>query len=92
MDARIEATGTAGARLETLSGRVALRHPGAPRLLQALGIEDPTDWLGEGSFALVVEASTQPTEQGRKVTLRAVQLIVASAMLLIGMALALGLV
>jgi uncharacterized protein involved in outer membrane biogenesis len=73
MDARIEATGTADPALETLSGRVALRHPGAPRLLQALGIEDPTGWLGEGSLALVVEATSQPTEQGRKVTLRATE-------------------
>lgn len=74
MDARLEATGTADPGLRRLAGRVALRHPGAPRLLQALGMVDPTPWLGEGALTLVVEATAQFGEAGRRVTLRATEL------------------
>jgi hypothetical protein len=74
MDARVEATGTADHRLDTVAGRIALRHPGAPRLLQALGLDDPTSWLGEGSLTLVAEATAQRTGRGRKVALRASEL------------------
>lgn len=74
MDARIETAGTADPDLGRVSGRVALRHPGAPRLLQALGLDDPTAWLGEGALTLVAEASAQRTERGRRVALRASEL------------------
>ncbi len=74
MDARLEATGTADADLGRVNGRVALRHPGAPRLLQALGLADPAGWLGEGSLTLVAEASTQRTGGGRRVAVRASEL------------------
>lgn len=74
MDARLEATGMADADLGRVNGRVALRHPGAPRLLQALGLADPTAWLGEGSLTLVAEANAQRTERGRRVALRASEL------------------
>lgn len=74
MDARVEAAGTADPAFGTIAGRVALRHPGAPRLLQALGLDDPTPWLGEGSLTLVAEATAQRTERGRKIALRATEL------------------
>lgn len=74
MDARVEAAGTADPAFGTISGRVALRHPGAPRFLQAFGLDDPTPWLGEGSLTLVAEATAQRTERGRKITLRATEL------------------
>ncbi|WP_161988342.1 AsmA family protein [Elioraea sp. Yellowstone] len=74
MDARVEATGTADRGLDTVAGRIALRHPGAPRLLQALGLDDPTPWLGEGALTLVAETTTQRTERGRRITLRASEL------------------
>lgn len=74
MDARLEVTGTASADLDRVNGRVALRHPGAPRLLQALGLPDPTGWLGEGSLTLVAEANVQRTERGRRLAVRASEL------------------
>ncbi len=73
MDARIEATGTADPGLGRMTGRVALRHPGATRLLQALGVADPTPWLGEGALTLVGVATAQRTEHGRRVALRATE-------------------
>jgi hypothetical protein len=74
MDARIEATGTADPAFTRATGRVALRHPGAPRLLQALGLADPAPWLGEGALTLVAEATAQRTARGRRITLRATEL------------------
>ena len=34
------------------AGKLALRHPGASRLITSLGFADPRPWLGEGSFSL----------------------------------------
>lgn len=34
------------------SGKLAFRHPGASRLAASLGLGEPRDWLGEGSFSL----------------------------------------
>ena len=65
LDARLELAGTTDAALSAASGRVALRHPGAPRLLAALGFAGTDAWLGEGSLALVAEA----TLSGRTLTL-----------------------
>ncbi len=33
-------------------GTLALRHPGAPRLIAALGWPNPVSWLGSGSFSV----------------------------------------
>lgn len=57
LDARFEAAGTTDAAFTRATGRIALRHPGAPRLLSALGLGDTTAWLGEGSLALVAEGT-----------------------------------
>jgi hypothetical protein len=65
LDARLEVAGTTDAALSAASGRVALRHPGAPRLLAALGFAGTDAWLGEGSLAIVAEA----TLSGRTLTL-----------------------
>jgi uncharacterized protein involved in outer membrane biogenesis len=51
-DLRIEATPTLNLPAARWAGSVALRHPGAPRLAVALGLEAPEPWLGAGSFAL----------------------------------------
>lgn len=55
LDARLELAGSTDRRFGALAGRVALRHPGAPRLLSALGLGDTAAWLGEGSLAVVAE-------------------------------------
>lgn len=57
LDARIEAVGLADAGFTGASGRVALRHPGAPRLLASLGWADTEPWLGAGSLAVVLEGA-----------------------------------
>jgi hypothetical protein len=57
LDARLEIAGSADHRFSRASGRVALRHPGAPRLLSALGLGDTEAWLGEGSLAVVAEGA-----------------------------------
>ncbi|MBV9736451.1 MAG: AsmA family protein [Acidisphaera sp.] len=52
-DARLEATPTVNLPAGTWSGPLTLRHPGAPRLLQALGLADPQAWIGDGSLSLI---------------------------------------
>ena len=41
-------------------GVVTLRHPGAAQLIAALGLGDPSSWLGEGSLSLIAEAKGDP--------------------------------
>jgi hypothetical protein len=41
-------------------GVVTLRHPGAAELIGALGLGDPSSWLGEGSLSLIAEAKGDP--------------------------------
>ncbi len=57
LDARLELAGTADRAFGRASGRVALRHPGAPRLLAALGFGGTERWLGEGSLAVIAEGA-----------------------------------
>jgi hypothetical protein len=61
-DLQAEATGTADTAAGTFSGPIAIRHPGAPRLLEALGLLPPTApaWLGDGSFALTGQFARAP--------------------------------
>jgi len=40
-----------------MAGPITLRHPGAPRLAEALGIANATAWLGDGSLSLVAQVS-----------------------------------
>jgi hypothetical protein len=42
------------------SAMVTLRHPGAPRLLDLLGLPGAAGWLGEGSLSLIGEFSGAP--------------------------------
>ena len=37
-----------------------MHHPGAPRLLQQLGIGGTARWLGDGSFSLIIQLSKVP--------------------------------
>ena len=43
-----------------LAGPVMLHHPGAPRLLVALGLPGIAGWLGDGSFSLLGRATAMP--------------------------------
>ena len=51
-DAQAGADGVADLVKPGWAGTVALRHPGAPRLLDALGLSSSESWLGDGSLSL----------------------------------------
>ena len=61
-DLTAEATGTADLPRSAWDGAVALRHPGAPRLLAALGLPGVASWLGDGSFALAGDLTLDASE------------------------------
>ena len=52
-DLRVEAQPLIDTLGQRLSGTMMLRHPGAPRLLEALGLGGTASWLGDGSLSLV---------------------------------------
>jgi hypothetical protein len=56
-DLLIEAQPTLDLPSGAWKGPLTLRHPGAPRLLESLGIAPAPAWLGDGSFALVAQAA-----------------------------------
>jgi hypothetical protein len=56
-DLRLEAQPTLNLAHDTWRAALTLRHPGAPRLLEAFGLTPTPAWLGDGSFALVAQAS-----------------------------------
>lgn len=58
-DLRVEAQPVLNLAARHWAGPVTLRHPGAPRLLEVLGIGGTAAWLGDGSLSLLaqVEAS-----------------------------------
>lgn len=59
-DLRLEATPTLDIPGGRWAGALALRHPGAPRLAESLGLAGATGWLGDGSFGLVVNLAMGP--------------------------------
>ncbi len=42
------------------AGPVSLRHPGAPRLAEALGLRGVASWLGDGSLSLLAQLDVSP--------------------------------
>lgn len=66
LDSRFEAAGRASPDLARFEGRLALRHPGAPRFLAALGLPATETWLGEGSVAMIADLA----RDGSRLTLR----------------------
>jgi len=70
LDSRVEAAGRLAPDLARFEGRLALRHPGAPRLIAAFGLPATEAWLGEGSLALVADVAID----GPRVSLRAAEL------------------
>lgn len=59
-DMRIEVQPTINVSARRWSGPVTLHHPGAPRLLEQLGVPGTASWLGDGSFSLIAQANRVP--------------------------------
>ena len=57
---RLEAQPTLALASRRLSGPVSLHHPGAPRLLETLGLPGTAPWLGDGSFSLLAQVTAAP--------------------------------
>ncbi len=57
---RMEAQPTVALAARRWTGPVTLHHPGAPRLLAALGLPGAAAWLGDGSFSLVAQVAATP--------------------------------
>jgi hypothetical protein len=56
-DLGLEAMPTLDLATGTWAGTLTLRHPGASRLAEALGLAEAAGWVGEGSFSLVAQVS-----------------------------------
>ncbi len=59
-DLRMDAAGTADLGGQGWNGTVDLHHPGAPRLLEAMGATGVASWLGDGSFSLAAGLALDP--------------------------------
>ena len=59
-DLVLEADGHADPASGRAAGSVTLRHPGAPRVLAALGVAGAERWLGTGSLALRAQVTAAP--------------------------------
>lgn len=61
-DLRITADPTIDAPGLNWSGSLTMRHPGAPRLAELIGLGGAPAWLGDGSFALVAQIVGSPAK------------------------------
>jgi hypothetical protein len=59
-DLRLEAQPVLNLSTRRWTGPVTLHHPGAPRLLEVLGVPGTAAWLGDGSFSLIAQAAVSP--------------------------------
>jgi hypothetical protein len=59
-DLRLESQPVLDLTRHSWSATTTLRHPGAPRLLRALGVAGAGDWLGDGSLGLIAQLSGAP--------------------------------
>lgn len=59
-DLRAEAQASIDASTPSVQATITVRHPGAPRLLAALGAEHADRWLETGSFALLARLTATP--------------------------------
>ncbi|MBV8916392.1 MAG: AsmA family protein, partial [Acetobacteraceae bacterium] len=59
-DLRVEAQPVLNLPARRWAGSLTLHHPGAPRLLEVLGLPGTASWLGDGSFSLIAQASGAP--------------------------------
>lgn len=58
-DLRVEAQPLLDLMGRRAAGVLTLRHPGAPRLAESLGLRGAPAWLGDGSLGLVAQLSVQ---------------------------------
>ncbi len=56
-DLHLEAQPTFNLQAHSWSSTTMLRHPGAPRLAEALGMPSAAAWLGDGSLSLIAQFS-----------------------------------
>ncbi len=59
-DIRLEAQPVVNLPARRWAGPVTLHHPGAPRLLETLGLGGTAAWLGDGSLSLVGQVAVSP--------------------------------
>ena len=59
-DLRVDAQPTLNLPAQRWSGPITLHHPGAPRLLGALGANGTGGWLGDGSLSLLSQVVAVP--------------------------------
>jgi hypothetical protein len=59
-DLRLEAQPVLDLRTRHWSGPLTIRHPGAPRLAEALGLTGAQAWLGDGSLGVVAQLAGTP--------------------------------
>ena len=57
---RMEAQPTVALAARRWTGPVTLHHPGAPRLLETLGLPGTAAWLGDGSFSVLAQVAAAP--------------------------------
>jgi uncharacterized protein involved in outer membrane biogenesis len=59
-DLRLEAQPVVDLATRRWSGPLTIRHPGAPRLAEALGLAGAPGWLGDGSLGVVAQLVDTP--------------------------------
>jgi lysozyme family protein len=59
-DLHLEAQPTLDLVKATWTATMMLRHPGAPRLAEALGVPSAAAWLGDGSLSVIAQLSGAP--------------------------------
>ncbi len=59
-DLHLEAQPTLNLATGSWTSQVMLRHPGAPRLLDSIGVPGTAAWLGDGSLSLVAALTGDP--------------------------------
>lgn len=57
---RMEAQPVVALAARRWTGPVTLHHPGAPRLLETLGLPGTAAWLGDGSFSVLAQVTAVP--------------------------------
>jgi uncharacterized protein involved in outer membrane biogenesis len=60
-DLHLEAQPTLNLQTHSWTSPTTLRHPGAPRLFDSIGLPGTAAWLGDGSLSLVASLSGGPT-------------------------------
>jgi len=63
-DLRLEAQPIFNLAGQSGAGPVTVRHPGAPRLLEVMGLRGTASWLGDGSLSAVAQVSASPDRIG----------------------------